>query len=278
MENVHELALVFVQALDLNIEDGARVHDNAVVLENVIREAHLVLVLDVHVLLAAPLIVHIDAELLHLGEVRDPLIADALRNPVGEQRVRVEQETALRDAVGLVVEFLGRELVEVAERLLLKNFGVNLRDTVDREGCRAGHERHAHLAVVDNCHAVFSRLIARELVLDSEQEATVNLLDNLINTRKQAGEELNGPLLECLGHDGVVRVRAGLARNLPRLFPAESLFVHQNAHELRHRDRGVGVVHLEHDIVRELADVVVALQELLDCGLKRRRDEEVLLL
>ena len=278
MENVHELALVLVQALDLNIEDGTRIHDNAVVLENVVREAHLVLVLDVHVLLATLLIVHIDAELLHLGEVRDPLVADALRDPVGEQRVRVKQETALRDAVGLVVELLGRELVEVAERLLLENFGVNLRDTVDREGCRAGHERHAHLAVVDNCHAAFSRLVARELVLDGEQEAAVNLLDNLIDTRQQAGEELNGPLLERLGHDGVVRVCAGLACDCPRLFPAESLLVHQDAHELRHRDRGVGVVHLEHDIVRELADVVVALQELLDCGLKRRRDEEVLLL
>ena len=190
----------------------------------------------------------------------------------------MEQETALRDAVGLIVELLGRELVEVAKCLLLQNLGVNLCDTVDREGCRAGHECHAHLAVVNDGHAVFSRLIARELVLDSEQEATVNLLDNLVDTRKQAGEELNGPLLECLGHDGVVRVRAGLVRNLPRLFPAESLFVHQNAHELRHRDRGVGVVHLEHAVVRELLDVIVGLQELLHRGLQRSGDEEVLLL
>ena len=257
MEDIHELALVLVQALYLNIEDGTRVHDNAVVLQNVVRKAELVLVLDVHVLLAALLIFHIDTELLHFGEVRDPLVSDALRNPVRKQRVRVEQEAALRDAVGLVVELFRRELVEVAKRLLLQNLGVNLRDTVDREGSRTGHECHAHLAVVDDGHAVFSRLIARELVLDGKQEAAVNLFDNLINTRKQTGEELNGPLLECLGHDGVVRVRAGLARNFPRLFPAESLFVHQNAHELRNRDCGVRVVHLEHDKIRELLDVIV---------------------
>jgi hypothetical protein len=46
VEDVQELALVFVEALDLDVEDGVRVDLDAVVLEDVLGEPDLVDALD----------------------------------------------------------------------------------------------------------------------------------------------------------------------------------------------------------------------------------------
>ena len=48
MENVHQLALILMKPLDLHVENGSRVHVNAVILLYISGKAQLVLVLDVH--------------------------------------------------------------------------------------------------------------------------------------------------------------------------------------------------------------------------------------
>ena len=60
MKDVHELSLVLVKTFYLNIEDGTRIDIDAVVLLDVLCKTDLVLVLDVHELLLALLVIHIN--------------------------------------------------------------------------------------------------------------------------------------------------------------------------------------------------------------------------
>ena len=54
-----------------------------------------------------------------MGQVSDPLVADLIRHPVRQQGIAVEQEAALGDAVGLVVELLRHHLIEILQLLVL---------------------------------------------------------------------------------------------------------------------------------------------------------------
>ena len=113
MEDVHQLALIFVKPLDLHVENGARVHVNTVVLFDVPGEAQLVLVLDVHELKLALLILCKELQLLDMGKVGNPFITYLGSDPVRQKGVAVKQEPSLGYAVCLVVELLRHHLIEV---------------------------------------------------------------------------------------------------------------------------------------------------------------------
>ena len=53
--------------------------------------------------------------------------------------------------------------------------------------------------------------------------------------------EANGPLLERLGEDGVVREEERVADDVPGLVPRHLLLVDEHAHELGNRERRVGL-------------------------------------
>ena len=108
-----------MQTFYLYIENGTGIDLDAVVLQNVLRQTHLVLVLDVHKLLLRLLIVGINFQLIDLRQIRNPVIAHMVGHPVRKERVRVKQETSLGNAVCLIVEFLGHHLVEILQFLIL---------------------------------------------------------------------------------------------------------------------------------------------------------------
>ena len=56
-------------------------------------------------------------------------------------------------------------------------------DRVTRDNCQV---RHPHLSVVDNSHLCDLVLVARVPLLDLHDEAAVDLLNDLIDTRKES--------------------------------------------------------------------------------------------
>ena len=278
MENVHQLPLVLMKPLYLHVEDRPGVHIDPVMLLNILCQAQLVMILDVHKLLLAFLIVHIHRQLLDLGQIRDPLVADLIRDPVRQHRIAVEQEASLGDAVGLVVELLGHHLIKIAQLLLFQDLRMELRHTVDRIAAYDGKMGHPHLAVVNNGHFADLFLIARIALLDLLHKPAVDLLHDLVDTRKQAGKQLDGPFLQRLGHDSMVGVSAGLRRDLPCLVPAQVFLIQEDPHQLGHSHRRVGVVHMEGCLLIEFADIVMLFFIFFHSPLYAGGNKEILLL
>ena len=282
MQDVEELSLVLMQSFDLYVENRAGIHFHAVVLEDVLGQTDFVLVLDVHELLLGLRVVHIDLKFLHVGQVGDPLVTDLIGHPLGEIRVRVKEESSLRDAVRLVVELLGEHLIEVPEFLGHQDRCVELCHAVDGEARHDREVRHTDLSVVDDAHLV--DLVADIhtgvviAAVDLRFEPAVDLLHDGVDPGKESLEQLNGPFLERFRHDGVVRICAGLSDDFPCFRPCQRVLVHEDAHQLGDHQRRVRVVELEDILLGELSDIVMGLHVLLDRALDRRGHEEILLL
>ncbi len=109
------------------------------------------------------------------------------------------------------------------------------------------------------------------------QEPAVDLVDDLQVPRHDALEQRDGPLLQRLRHQGVVRVAHRRLRDLPGLLPREVALVDEDAHQLRHRERGMGVVQLDGDLVREGVEAPVIALVARDDVPERAGDQEVFL-
>ncbi len=155
------------------------------------------------------------------------------------------------------------------------------RDTVHREAGDDGHIRHADLSVVDDCHLadflihVDSGIVVFFVNLD--EEAAVDFLDNLIDSRKEPAEKIDRPFFQCFRHDRVVCISAAVRHDVPRLVPGQRILIEKDAHELRHCQRRMCIIHLENIFFRKLEQVLIAAEELLDRLLNRRRNKEILL-
>ena len=85
-------------------------------------------------------------ELAQLAEVGDPAVADRLGDRAGERRVRQQQPASRRDAIGLVVEPLGKHLGQILDRHRAQQLGVNCGHAVGAVRADDGQVGHADLA------------------------------------------------------------------------------------------------------------------------------------
>ena len=278
MKDVHQLSLVLVQSLDLYVKDRTRIDIDSVVLLDILRQAQLILILDVHELLLCLRIICIDFHLRDLRKIGHPFISDMCRYPVCKKLVAVKQETALGDSVGLVVELVREHLIEVLKSLALEDLRMQLSNTVDGVAGNDCQVCHLDLSVVDDCHLGDLVLVARELLLDLQKEAAVDLFYDLIDSRKQSGEQLDRPFLKCFSHDGMVRVSNRLRGHFPCIIPLQAFLIQQDTHQLSDSNGRMGIVHLEGCLLIELPDIRMESLVMRDRILHRSRDEEILLL
>ena len=278
VQDVEHLALVLVQALDLYIKDRVHVDLDAVVLLDIVRQTLLVVALDLAQLGEQRLVLAVVGEHLQLGRVLAVALADLALDQGSQLRVSLAQPAAVRNAVGNIAE-LGRvDLVEIVEYAVLEDLGVQRGYAVDRERARDRQMRHAH-GVVRNDGELGDLLeVVREVVPQLAAEALVDLIDDLHDAGHQLLHQRYRPALERLGHDRVVGVSDRLAGDVPRLLPAHVVLVHQDAHELGDDQGRVGVVDVQHMLVREVFERAVLGLVLGADVLDRGGHEEVLLL
>ena len=185
----------------------------------------------------------------------------------------------MRDAVGLVVELLRRKLVEVRQDGVLDDLRVQGGHAVDGVREDDGEVGHANLAVPQDGGVTQHVGPVGGHAGEVLAVAAVNLLHEHVQARQQGTEGVDGPLLQCLGHDRVVGVRDGLLRDLEGKVEVNALLVNQQAHELRAAHGGVGVVGVHAHVVAQVLPVVTKLALVgAQDGLQASRDEQVLLL
>ena len=74
------------------------------------------------------------------------------------------------------------------------------------------------------------------------EKTRIDIENNSQMAGQQASQHLDRPRLKRLDHQGVVGVRKNACAQRPRLIPGQPVFVEQQPHELRHSQRGMGVV------------------------------------
>ena len=121
-------------------------------------------------------------------------------------------------------------------------------------------------------------MIARELLLDLEKEAAVDLFHDLIDTGKQSGEQFDRPFLKSFCHDGMVRVGNRLCGDFPRVIPLKAFLIQKDPHQLSDCNGRMGIIHLEGCLLIELPDIGMRSLIVIDRILHRRGNEEILLL
>ena len=277
VQGVEELALVLVQALDLDVEDGVRVDLHALASGHPGSEVHLVGVLDLRQAVQDGLVCGVGV-LSQDGQVPHPLVrAGDLVQQGGQTRVALAQPAARGHAIGLVVEALGPDRVPLLEGVTLDDLGVQRGHAVDGVGGVAGDPGHVDHAAVDRGHVVDGALVHAALG-QIQAEATVDLVDDLQHAREQALEDGDLPGLQGLGQHGVVGVGEGLGDLGPGVVPAQAVLVHEDAHELGDGEHRVGVIELDGVVVGESAQVLTVVGHVvLDDLLQGGGAEEVLL-
>ena len=115
-QRIEQLSFVFVDALDLAIENGIRVDNLARRGFEPIGKMRFGVALGLAERVAESFVVGERLELAQLAEIGHPPVADRVGDRAGERRVRQQQPAARGDAVGLVVEALGKHLGEIFDR------------------------------------------------------------------------------------------------------------------------------------------------------------------
>ena len=151
------------------------------------------------------------------------------------------------------------------------------RHAVDGHGPRQTQIGHADMAIPDDGQlGGLGRVV--EIILHLLLPAVGDLLQDLPDAGQQRLKQLLRPDLQRLGQHRMVGVGHAVGDDVPRLVPVETRVVHQNTHQLRDHQRGVGVVDLNDVLLVEVLQGAVDLDMLAGDGLHGGGNEEVLLL
>ena len=144
---------------------------------------------------------------------------------------------------------------------------MDLRHAVDIAGDIHGKIRHMGGIVLYNKQV---RMLAPELGIDPQND--------IADLRHHAPQQVHVPLLQCLAHYRVVRIREGLLGDLEALLKGHAL-QHQQPDQLGDGHCGVGVVQLHGVKLRKAAEIIpMGFLIIADDILKGSRGQHILLL
>ena len=202
MQEIQELPLVLVNALDLHVEQriDSDLHTGAP--PHLLGQSLLVRALDAAEMPAELGIIRRPRQPSDLLQIVLPGGAQMLREQRRQPGVRLLQPAAHRDAVGHVDESIGADFGKTRKHASAHELGVQLRDTVDVMAADHGEMRHPHppLAVLgDDRQAPLEIRIARPARRQILQEIAVDRVDDLEVPRQQALDQGDRPGLQRFG-------------------------------------------------------------------------------
>ena len=173
-----------------------RIDIDTIMLFDIFGQTQLILILDLLEFLAALESSASGARPFSM-QIRDPFVCTKLIcYPLCQQRIRMKQETSLCDTICLVVELLRHHLIEIMQFSFFQNLCMQSGYTIDREACNDRHIRHTYLTFIEDRHIADLIILVRILLFNLDQETTVNLFHDLINSRQQTHKQVNRPFLK----------------------------------------------------------------------------------
>ena len=268
VEREHLLTLVLVDALDLDVDDGVGGNGHALLERHELAHDGLGLDLGGGQALKNILVVGELGEFAQIAGAA-PVGADHIVEQAGERGVGPMDPAAEGDAVGLVGELLGIDLVERMKLGVLQDLGVEGGYAVDGEAKVDVHVGHVDGVVfVDDGDARVIVLGLRDLI---------ELDDNVGDGRGDLLQADERPLLERLGKNRVVSVGDHGAYDGHGLVKLDAMLGGEQANELGDDHGGVRVVNLDHGVVGQIVQVAAALDGLVDQELGGVAHHEVFL-
>ena len=268
VEREHLLTLVLVDALDLDVDDGVGGNGHALLERHELAHDGLGLDLGGGQALKNVLVVGELGEFAQIAGAA-PVGADYIVEQAGERGVGSMDPAAEGDAVGLVGELLGIDLVERMKLGVLQDLGVEGGYAVDGEAKVDVHVGHVDGVVfVDDGDARVIVLGLRDLI---------ELDDNVGDGRGDLLQADERPLLERLGKNRVVSVGDHGAYDGHSLVKLDAMLGGEQANELGDDHGGVRVVNLDHGVVGQIVQVAAALDGLVDQELGGVAHHEVFL-
>mmetsp|Transcript_26895 Transcript_26895/g.40991 ORF Transcript_26895/g.40991 Transcript_26895/m.40991 type:complete len:327 (-) Transcript_26895:1261-2241(-) len=237
VENVHQLTLVLVNTLNLDVVKSINGNIKAGVLLHPGLELNLVLSLNVDEPVDEVLVAGVGHQLGEVIKASHPLVdaAHGVAEQVRQLGVAAVDPSARSHSVGLVLNFAGVELVELLEDGGSQEVRVEGSHSVDGVGANDGEVGHPDLlgeALLDETHAHDLGIVSGVLLSELLQVDVVDKVDQLHVARQQVGDQVNRPLLEGLGQHSVVGVGEGVVDHVPCLLEGELLLVDQDSQEL----------------------------------------------
>ena len=181
-------------------------------------------------------IFRVGQQFFKLGGVLAEAGTDELFDLGGQCRVALQQPAAEGDAVGLIVEFFGVELVKAVQLAVFQDLGVQIGNAVRRVGEVDVHVGHVDAVVlVDDGQA---------LVLGAGAGQLVQLFNDRHQLRHNGIQIGARPLLQRLCQNRVVGVGTGPADDAHCPVKIHSS-LHQQSNQLRDNHGRVGIVDLD---------------------------------
>src|SRR5690349_11738435 len=121
-------------------------------------------------------------------------------------------------------------------------------DAINGVTADAGKMRHSHVAATTFINERKARnpfVVGRKTRAHSIQKTLIDLVNDLEMSRQQFAKKINAPFLQRLRQQGVIGVSESRARYIPCFFPAKSMFIHEQTHQLSNGDGGMRVVKLD---------------------------------
>jgi hypothetical protein len=252
VKQVEVLALVFVDAFHLHVEQRTGIDGDAGAREHLVGQPTFVGEFHRAPLRAEFRIIGAGFQFRELGQVAGPALAGRLGDQLAEVRIGQRHETPRGHAVGDVGELPRPQRGEVGEHGLLEQLRMQFGDAVHRVAADAGEVRHtdiARTAFIDQRQPRHPPFVPGKGGAHLVEEAGVDLVDDFQVPWQQPAEQLDRPFLQSLRQQRVIGIGKGRAGHLPGGVPFDLVLVHQQPHQLCHGDRGMGVVELDRPVL-----------------------------
>ena len=280
LDDVEQLPLIFMDALDLDVEHRRRVDPRIQPLAQKVGQRRLVRPLYRDEFLLKRRVVGKGIEVAQRFGIVQKRLADRLANKAGQSRIALHQPAAIGHAIGLVVDAGRIKIVQVGKDRDLHQVGVQRRYAIDAMRSSESQIAHPHAPVatfVDQRDRPDRRVIKLARPSRFGQQAAVDCIDDLHVPGQQPLEQRHRPAFQRFGQQGVVGIAECAPGNVPRLVEIEAMIVQQYPHQFRHRDRRMRVIELDRRLVWQRRDGAEILDMPPDDVLQRRGREEIFL-